>query len=528
MASITKSIRSIAVIGAGPAGIACVNELVHVAKNGLSTLELNEKPSPSNSAFDKIVCFEQNDNIGGVWNFFEKPDPNLPPLNYLQNNQFNNPDKIYEFPKLPKNSILSNSTYNSPYISYSNKTFEDEIRWNKNAAYKDLFTNIPEKFMKFSYTPHENISKGRFLEPLISSNDVKNYLDKIINNYNLFKYFRTSSSVEFIEKDEINNIWKLTIRQKSRFSKIEQWYTENFDAIILANGHCNVPFIPKIDNLLEFVKKFPNVLRHSKSFRNVNDFKNGNILLCGSGTSSADLTQYLSPISKSITISQRSETVYPWIKECFAKSKNLSFKPRIKKFLIDEKYIEPTVEFDDGSIKSFDHIILSTGYHYHFPFLPKSKNYIKIYNENYNSSSPINKIGNLYLYTFSTIDNSLATVGIPTIGLMFHAMEYSAAAIAGVFSGIKKLPSINEQIKWDNKRTKIDKPEVPHRFQGFFTDKLEGQLLNPLFELAPLNRTVPLIKDNIKATDVDQSNPALIKAYMALISGKVNSKDLIK
>lgn len=520
--SLRKVIKSVAVIGGGPAGIACINELAHVSKSGISTLEKNEKPT--NPAFDKIVCFEQNDKPGGVWNYFSEPDPKLPPLNILNNGKYDKPDEIYQFSKLPKPTQLVNTTVSNPFVRFSDKNLESELKWNKNAAYRDLFTNIPEKFMKFSYTPYQNISKGRFLEPLITSTDIKNYLDSIINKYDLLKYFRLNSSVESVEKDKNTDRWKLTIRKKPRFSKVEQWYTEEFDALVVANGHCNVPFIPKIEGLAEFVAKYPDVIRHSKSFRNVKDFEKSNVLLCGSGTSSADLAQYLSPVAKSVTISQRSESVYEWIRECFKKSPNIKFKPRIKRLLPESK----SVEFYDGTIGQYDHIILSTGYHYHFPFLKQVDEYVKIYNDNYQSQSPISKIGNLYLYTFSTKDNSLATAGIPTIGLMFHAMEYSAIAIAGIFSGSKQLPPLEEQIKWDDGRTKVDKPEVPHRYQGFFTEKLEEQLLNPLFEFAPEGRTVPLVKENLDPKEVDASNPALVKAYLALQSGKYTAKDLLK
>jgi cation diffusion facilitator CzcD-associated flavoprotein CzcO len=516
----TSVIKSVAVIGAGPGGIASVNELSHTSLTGNSTLEQNIKPE--NPAFDKIVCFEQNDTIGGVWNFFETPDPSLPPLDILQTKNFGDPNNIYENSLLNiSNDDLKNKTIDNPFVRNSNKIGDDELRWTKNAAYENLFTNVPEQFMRFSYTPYENKSKGRFLEPLISLNDVRKYLLNIVDKYELKEYFRFNSSVELIEKNEKTKKWRITVREKLRFSIIEKWYTEEFDAIVIANGHCNVPFIPEIENISEFVSKYPDIIKHSKSFRDVTNYKNGNVLLCGSGTSSADLAQYLSPVVKSITISQKSQSIYPWIKECFEKSPEIKFKPRIKKLLSNSK----SVEFNDGTIDQFDHIILSTGYHYHFPFLPNDKEYIKIFN---NNNTQVNKIGNLYLYTFSTKDNTLATVGIPTTGFMFHTIEYGAAAIAGVFSGNKKLPSIDEQIKWDYNRTNRKDPEVPHRFQGFLNEKVNEQLWDPLFQFAPIGRSCPLKKDNMDVNDVNNSDSALIKAFMALKSGNYNAEDLLK
>lgn len=519
---LNKVVRSVAVIGGGPAGIACINELAHVSTNHVSTLEHNIRPA--SPAFNKIVCFEQNSKIGGVWNYFDTPDPKLPPLSIIKSGKYNKPDEIYEKSPTPTVQDLAKASFEHPFVQFSKKSFEEELKWSKNAAYKDLFTNIPEKFMRFSYTPYQNVSRGKFLDPLVSLTDVRNYLESIVVKYNLAEYFRLNSSVEAVEKNPETHKWRLTIRHKARYSNIEQWYTEEFDAVVVANGHCNVPFIPKIENLSEFVAKYPDVIRHSKSFRNASDYQHGNVLLCGSGTSSIDLTQYLSPVAKSVTISQRSESVYDWIRDCFKQSPDINFKPRIRRLLPDSG----EVEFEDGTVGKYDHIILSTGYHYHFPFLDPSDEYVKIYNDSYESQSPISKIGNLYLYTFSTKDNSIATIGIPTTGLMFHTMEYSAAAIAGVFSGAKKLPDLKEQIRWDDSRTKIDQPEVPHRFQGFFTDKMEEQLLNPLFDLAAEGRSVPLAKDNLNPKEVEASNPALVKAYHALRSGKYSAQDLLK
>lgn len=511
--------KSVAVIGAGPGGIATINELSHVSASGVSTLEANIKPDTP--AFDKIVCFEQNDTIGGVWNFFPSPDPKLPSLDILKTGNFGDPDSIYESSTKFQNGELDGKTESNPFVKTSDKFANDELRWTKNAVYKDLFTNVPEKFMKFSYTPYQFNSKGKILQPLITFDDVRSYLTGIVEKYQLLEYFRFNSSVEFIEKNKTNNKWTLTIRHKPRFSKVEKWYTEEFDYLVLANGHCNVPFIPQIENLSKFVEKYPDIISHSKSFRSVEPFAKKKVLLCGSGTSSADLAQYLLPIAESVTISQRSESTYAWIKECFQKSPELIFKPRIKRLLPDTG----AVEFEDGTIDSFDHIILSTGYHYHFPFLPKDEPYIKIYN---NDNTQVNKIGNLYLYTFSIIDSTLATVGIPTTSFMFHSIEYGAAAVAGVFSGFKKLPNIDDQIKWDKNRTDRLEAEVPHRFQGFFNDKVNEQLWDPLFQLASKGRTCPIEVDNTDVNEVITADGALIKAYLSLKSGKFTPEELLK
>lgn len=514
--SISRVIKSVAVIGGGPAGIVTLNELLHTSKSGVSTLKSGKLPI--DPAFYKVVCFEQNPTWGGVWNYFEKPDPKLPSN---LNCNYSNPDNIYEIPDIPKNPILEKTNFNEPFIKESAKTFCEEVKWQRNAAYKDLFTNIPEKYMKFSYHDYKGLKSNNLLSPLITSKDVKRYLDDVIDNYDLKSNFRLNSSVENVEK--LDDVWRLTIRQKEYNSKTEKWYYEYFDAVVSANGHCSVPFIPTMTNLLEFNEKFPNVISHSKAFRNSSSYQGGDVLLLGSGTSSIDLAQYIIPKANSVTISQRSQSVYEWIKECFEKSPEVDFKPRIKQFLPEAG----KVEFIDGTIKSFTQIILGTGYHYHWPFLNKSDEIVKIYHDP-GSCNPVNKIGNLFLYAFSTTDNTFATVGIPTINLMFHNMEYGAIAIAGVFSGAKKLPHVDTQLEWDAKRTQTDEPEVPHRFQGFHLDKLDDQLFEPLFDLAPLERERPLVKGQCREPDFKDSNKTLQNIYLGLKSGEFKESDILE
>lgn len=512
--SIQRVIKSVAVIGGGPAGITTINELLHTGQGGFSTLKTGARPQKC--AFDKVVCFEQNSNWGGVWNYFEKPDPRLP---LLQGN-YSNPDTIFERSKLPAQSSLEKTSYGSPFEQVSSKKFEDETKWQRNAAYKDLFTNVPEKYMRFSYLDFSDLKINENIHPLVTADDIMKYLDDIVDKYSLKDHIRLNSSVENVEK--LDDCWRLTIREKEFDSNSEKWYYEYFDAVVAANGHCSVPYIPQIPNLNEFNDKHPNVIQHSKSFRNSDDYLDGDVLLLGSGTSSIDLAQYILPKAKSITMSQRSASVYDWIRECFDQSPEIDFKPRIKQLLPETKQ----VEFVDGSIKSFDHIILGTGYHYHWPFLNQKEEIVKVFNEP-TSTNPVNKIGNLYMYVFSVVDNTFATVGIPTLNLMFHNMEYGALAIAGVFSGAKKLPDLERQLEWDASRTQIEEPEVPHRFQGFPLDKLDEQLFDHLYSLAPIDRERPLVRGQCSQSEFDESNNALKNVYLSLKSGKVKECDIL-
>ena len=61
-------IQSIAIIGAGPGGLASLYEFLHTNKDGSSTIGSANSIDPK---FTKIVAFEQKDKVGGdlgnVW-----------------------------------------------------------------------------------------------------------------------------------------------------------------------------------------------------------------------------------------------------------------------------------------------------------------------------------------------------------------------------------------------------------------------------------------------------------------------------
>ena len=49
---------------------------------------------------------------------------------------------------------------------------------------------------------------------------------------------------------------------------------EHFDAVLMANGHCDHPLLPPIQGLDAWAKCYPRSLYHSVSYRNTEPFKN--------------------------------------------------------------------------------------------------------------------------------------------------------------------------------------------------------------------------------------------------------------
>lgn len=78
-----------------------------------------------------------------------------------------------------------------------------------------------------------------------------------------------STTVERAEK--IGEEWKVTLRKEGR--ERDYWWTETFDAVVVASGHYSVPYIPAIEGLEEFEKSRPGSVIHSKHFRGRDLFK---------------------------------------------------------------------------------------------------------------------------------------------------------------------------------------------------------------------------------------------------------------
>lgn len=149
-------------------------------------------------------------------------------------------------------------------------------RYTETATYSYLETNVAASAMEFSQEPilgrGTPISVERhgkdtpFRHHTHISAWVAGLLDR--NGYKDFIEFRTT--VELAEK--ANGVWKLTLRKKGAVR--DYWWTEEFDALVVASGHYAVPYIPAIEGLAEFAEKFPGSVDHSKYFRGVEKYRN--------------------------------------------------------------------------------------------------------------------------------------------------------------------------------------------------------------------------------------------------------------
>lgn len=65
--------------------------------------------------------------------------------------------------------------------------------------------------------------------------------------------------------------WVITLRKETPAK--DYWWEETFDALVVATGHYNVPWIPNIPGIVEFDSRFPGKILHSKHFRGPQEFE---------------------------------------------------------------------------------------------------------------------------------------------------------------------------------------------------------------------------------------------------------------
>lgn len=77
--------------------------------------------------------------------------------------------------------------------------------------------------------------------------------------------------VERAVKDAGAGEWVVTLRREEGDS--DYWWEERFDAVVVASGHFNVPWIPPVEGLDEFERTRPGSVLHSKMYRGREAFK---------------------------------------------------------------------------------------------------------------------------------------------------------------------------------------------------------------------------------------------------------------
>ncbi|KAK9240178.1 hypothetical protein V1525DRAFT_424084 [Lipomyces kononenkoae] len=361
------SIQRVAVLGAGASGLSATKAL------------LEEK------AFQRIKVFERNAAAGGIWNYTDCVDA----------------------------SITVPST--DPFVSMEPLVDEtSKLNAWAGAAYDNLITNVPSPIMFFE-SPNYDKEFTYFSHRSAVADFLRHYAKEFDH---LISY---DSNVLDVRKED--GAWIVTYQPGEVGSSPKK---EAFDAVVVATGYFNLPYVPDVKGIAEYVEKYPGSILHSKVYRTPEPYKDKTVLVVGNAASGTDISNQLVATTKKVYKSVRSESSAPG-------KPNPSIKEVAEIDFFDPE--DKSIHLKDGDIlDDVDLVIYATGYLRSLPFLSQINQ----------GSHPLITDGScvrdLYLHFVYIEDPTLAVLGTPRFVLPFRVSQAQACYIARVWSGRLKLP----------------------------------------------------------------------------------------
>ncbi len=237
--------------------------------------------------------------------------------------------------------------------------------WNyaeSNAMYESLRTNLPKEIMAFSIDDPFTDADLESCDPhsFLTHSEVQRYLERYAHTYNLRHHIKFSHSVEHVYKQVGSHMWTIEVSDGTNVT------THCYDAVIVCNGHFNVPYTP--EDTPGFAEYFCGESFHSRQYDEVKETLSGkNVLVVGSMSSGTDMARELVPIATNVYVSDRSSTLYEDIHTLYNNvAPNLHILPGIHSI-----HEDGAVLFTNGTQHRIDAILWCTGYLYDFPFFSK-------------------------------------------------------------------------------------------------------------------------------------------------------------
>jgi cation diffusion facilitator CzcD-associated flavoprotein CzcO len=387
--------KSIAIVGAGPSGIAAAKYL------------LAEK------AFNRIVLFEQRNRPGGIWNY--SADHTNEDLFTIPQT---NPRGKNQDPVFTRQPLFAN---------------EDETKnWSKDLSfvspmYEKLETNIPRGLMGF-----QGLDWPRDSQLFPTHETVLKYIEDYGADVQHLVHYRTQVINAQPTSEAPDSSWRIRIR---RLGSTDEHELE-FDALIVANGHFIVPYVPDIPNIQEWSEKYPGRISHSKYYRKPENYQGKKVIVVGNSASGADISNQVAANCQSPLL-WSSKSVSMFSATHGSADQRRREVPPIKRFILENR----GVEFEDGIIESnIDTIVFATGYFYSLSFLEEVNPAL------ITDGSHVN---HTYQHLFYAPQPTLSFLTLNQRVIPFPLAEAQASVVARVYSGRLSLPSYAEMQKWE-------------------------------------------------------------------------------
>ena len=403
-------VRKIAVIGAGPCGLAAAKYL------------------KAQHAFESIVVFEQQAEVGGVWNYHPGVPASYPAP---QQDPFLPPDT----PLPPGRDARGPPVFPSP-------------------MYEKLHSNIPGSLMQFS---DKEFPRGVWAFPRRET--ILEYLLEYAKDVrDLIRFCFQVTNISLVPRDGRDR-WHL----EARSTVNDETVRDTFDAVVVANGHYATPFIPDMKNMSEFQRAHPSIISHSKQYRNPEPFRNKKVVVVGNGPSGVDIALQINGVCKQpALLSVKEPTPADRLEHTGCRE-----VPEINEFLVEQR----GVRFADGSVESdIDAVLFCTGFLYSYPFLPDLRHKLITNGK---------RVHGLYKH-FLYIDHpTLVFPGLNMRAIPWPLSEAQAAVYSALWSNNLDLPSAEEMRRW-NAEVEESKGDKLH----IFSPPDDGNYINEMHDWA--------------------------------------------
>ncbi|KAL1836656.1 hypothetical protein VTJ49DRAFT_4816 [Mycothermus thermophilus] len=388
-APIHFSVNKIAIIGAGPCGLAAARYL------------------KEQNAFETIDVFEQQAEVGGVWNYSPRAPPEVPVP------QVTPPDGPPEPPLPPEEGDESG----------------DKAPVFPSPMYDLLHANIPRPLMRYSDLP---ISQGELIFP--SRQEIQEYLVEYARPVrHLIRFSTRVRDVRLVSaSDDPKDQWTVDI-ECLRTGELTR--AGPYDAVVVASGHYATVYVPDVPGLREFHAAHPGIVTHAKQYRTATPFQGEKVIVVGNAASGIDIAAQISPVCrKPLLLSVQSPTPPHNLAHTGAEE-----VPAIAEFLPGP---ERAVRFTDGRVEhNIDSVIFATGYLYDLPFL-RSLSPPLVTNSG-------RRVQGLYDHLFHIDHPTLAFIGLPIKVVPFPVAESQAALVARTWMNQLSLPTRAEMRRWE-------------------------------------------------------------------------------
>jgi trimethylamine monooxygenase len=235
--------KRVAVIGAGPSGLAQLRAFQSAKEKGADIPD--------------IVCFEKQDNWGGLWNY----------------------------------------TWRTGLDQHGEPVH--------GSMYRYLWSNGPKEGLEFAdYSFEEHF--GRPIASYPPRAVLFDYIEGRVKKAGVREWIRFNSPVRHVAYDEHEGMFHVTVQDETK----DVEYTEEFDNVIVASGHFSTPNVPEFPGFDSFNGR----VLHAHDFRDAMEFKDKDILIIGTSYSAEDIgSQCWKYGCKSVTVSHRTAPMgYKW------------------------------------------------------------------------------------------------------------------------------------------------------------------------------------------------------------------------